>query len=121
MTYRQFLKVLRTKVRGKFRAEIRRSGEIRLHRKARGKLRCFCPITAVCFVETGRLFYTTRYQAAANYADFYGRWFLISDIATAADHPNSSRYDDVSKLRHRNLRRALKNALGLHEPKKRAA
>jgi len=65
-TIRKFVNACRRLQRKGWKAQLNDAEEIILTAPGAKKAR-YCPITAVCFEETGRFFYRFDFQVAANY------------------------------------------------------
>ena len=72
---------------------------------------CFCPITAVCYAETGKHYYPYQYREAASEIDISEQDAIL--IASAAD----GCFDDLGK-KEKTIRKKLLKVCGLPEDSK---
>ena len=107
MTVRTFYKKL-SEVKDKFEWKILKDGCIRGYIKGKSakKVRCFCPITAVCYDLTGKAYRPFHYELAAERIGLIKNNYIEADtIVDAADSKNCTNF--VLNSRRRTLLRRL--------------
>lgn len=110
MTYKQFLKALRA-TKSKFNwVLLKQERGLKWEIRAMKNRRWYCPLTAVCRVETGRVYLVMQ--------DASARWDL--DLTSATANQITREADDRSHQRTK-TRRDLLQAVGLKEKPRREA